>query len=287
MGDDRAKWLLEDRVHSYVTVATATCLVFDHLTTFADEVSGIDLETPRPLLCQSSLSNTKTLLRKAIPPTIGPDNPVYLVLGYLVMVPLFAMQGIMICRISSMWNHNQRVIILLSASFSAQVIAAVVMKIAVDRMSLPIPDPVPGIHICLKAPQAKWLYLIVVPFAIFELLLLITSISRGIQHYYRSQTQIKWSFFGHRSLIKILFRDSITFPFIELIFSKVLLVFNASQFILGQLTLDISIFWPGVAGPRLILNLREAYYQPFEQECNVVHNDIGQFGNIRSVELFQ
>lgn len=40
------------------------------------------------------------------------------------------------------------------------------------------------------------------------------------------------------------------------------------------------MFWPGVAGPRLILNLREAYYQPFEQECNIVHDDVGQFGKL-------
>lgn len=75
-----------------------------------------------------------------------------------------------------------------------------------------MPDPVPGIHLCLKTPEAQWLYLIAVPFASFELLLLVASLSRGV-HYYKSQINTSWTFHGRRSLINILFRDSITFPF--------------------------------------------------------------------------
>ncbi|PPQ83314.1 hypothetical protein CVT25_004054 [Psilocybe cyanescens] len=308
MGNATTEWLLEDSIHVYLTVATAACLVYDHCTTLADE---IELVWKRP----GHILVKFLFLISIMIVIIGADDPLYRILSYLVLVPLFAMQGtytvqtipytagadglitpgIMMCRISSMHHHNHKIITLLAASFALEIGSVVVMKIITDRITVPVPDPAPGIHFCMKTSEAQWLYVISVPSVSFELLLLVMSLLRGV-HYYRSQIRTSWTFHGRNSLANILFLDSITFPFITLAILLVylvalmrshvgrflltlwalLMVYLAfiCQVALGQLTFVISVFWPSIAGPRLILNLREAYYQPFEQECNIVYDDV-------------
>ncbi|KAH9474520.1 hypothetical protein JR316_0012981 [Psilocybe cubensis] len=132
-----------------------------------------------------------------------------------------------------------------------------------------VPDPIPGIHICITSPGYNYLYAETIPIIALELTLLCLTISRGF-HFYQAQRRISWSFRGRRSLASILFRDSIMIPFVTLVilFACLVLLLRAPFGPIFQIVYLICVFWPGIAGPRLILNLRQAYYAPFKDECH-------------------
>ncbi|KAF9555225.1 hypothetical protein CPC08DRAFT_753199 [Agrocybe pediades] len=98
------------------------------------------------------------------------------------------------------------------------------------------------------------------------------SVSLAIKHYASIRKYPRVPLHSSRpSLIYILLRDSITFPFIYIV---ILLVNIAAGFYLHyqavQMMLSLATFAPCIIGPRLILNLRELYYQPFRRECSAL-----------------
>ncbi|KAF8962077.1 hypothetical protein BDZ97DRAFT_1759485 [Flammula alnicola] len=79
---------------------------------------------------------------------------------------------------------------------------------------------------------------------------------------------------GSKSLFYVLLRDSILFPFIALVICLTNVVgYKYFSFSASRINNTIAEFGTQVVGGRLILNLREVYYRPFEdefpQECRM------------------
>lgn len=144
----------------------------------------------------------------------------------------FFNEGIMIYRISSMYHTRGReLIVALTGGWFMEIISVIAIKISTDRkaackfnlhnsaghlltiLHLVAPDPTPIIHICVKTLQIHWILVTIGPLVFFEFVLIILPLGRAIS-YYRSQTKMTaLPFQTRQSLASILYRDSVTFPF--------------------------------------------------------------------------
>ncbi|KAF8902771.1 hypothetical protein CPB84DRAFT_1775419 [Gymnopilus junonius] len=137
------------------------------------------------------------------------------------------------------------------------------------------PNPTPGVTLCQERSFPQWLYVIWFPIASFEILLLVLSLSpalkyhKGIRAARLSGINSYLTSWGDpRSLAYVLLRDSVTFPCISLTICVAnLIIWICLPHIAAQMAFCIAAFIPCIIGSRLILNLREVYYQPFTEEC--------------------
>ncbi|KAH9484502.1 hypothetical protein JR316_0003984 [Psilocybe cubensis] len=175
---------------------------------------------------------------------------------------------IMMCRISSMYYHSRKVIRFLAVGCILETVSSIIIKVYLDKSAQYRPDPVKGIHVCTKLPNQYWVFAYAIPPILFESMLLAMALSKGIG-YYRSRRNISGLSWGQPTLTQVLFRDSITFPFVTLmVIVSYMLTLAHLPIVDNQVSFIFFSFWPSIAGPRLILNLRDAYYKPFEEECS-------------------
>ncbi|KDR73802.1 hypothetical protein GALMADRAFT_633266 [Galerina marginata CBS 339.88] len=194
-------------------------------------------------------------------------------MGYLGTVILLSMQGIMIYRISSMYTHNRKIVTLLNIAFVLEMVSLLSIQSLSNVQDVPIQETAPGINLCSQASFPSWLYTVWIPVTCFEVLVLALSVSLAVK-YCHSVEIIRRAAPSRNSLVYILLRDSITFPFVTLTICIANLVsWMQLPYIAVQCTFSIAIFGPCIIGSRLILNLREAYYQPFKEECNIHDQD--------------
>jgi len=278
-------WRAFDGGYAYLTVATTTCTLYDHLTTFDEEIefvwkrpkwrvvqmlfflnryAGLALQ-----ICQSFVQ-----VRHNVKNTFEGCNLFNVLNGYLVMISVCSMQGIMICRISSMYLHNRKIIALLGGSCVLEVGFLILIQCLAGSVTAPVPDPAPGLRLCTQNSIPSWMYTTLIPVVCFELLILILAILLAIK-YYRSIKIIQNSESPSVCLAYILLRDSITFPFIGVTLCLINLgTWIRLPYLDGQMAYTLASFAPCIIGSRLILNLREAYYQPFTEECNINNEDL-------------
>jgi len=170
-----------------------------------------------------------------------------------------------------------------------------------------VSEPAPGIRICSRDSFPHFLYTIWIPILFFESLLLSLSFGIGIRYFrvMRGSVDLRSRAFRH-SLLFVLVRDSITFPFMWALIlgctenTSLISVLSAVSVCLSnlvvwilqpvrlfshyhywifkgaclqvlhtELAFAIAVFTPCILGPRLVLNLQEAYYQPFAQEVDL------------------
>ncbi|KAH9484555.1 hypothetical protein JR316_0004037 [Psilocybe cubensis] len=182
------------------------------------------------------------------------------------------MQGIMIYRVSSMYSHNRKIIFLFALAAFIEAASMIAIQTISTQVDEPVPNPAPGVFLCTQRTFPSWMYITWIPIMIFEILVLGLSVSLGLRYYktVRTLATIRVDP-SHKpdSLAYILLRDSITFPFLCLaacILNLIVWIHLPHAYI--QLAFGIASFVPCVLGPRLILNLREAYYEPFNRECD-------------------
>ncbi|KAF8970373.1 hypothetical protein BDZ97DRAFT_1791052, partial [Flammula alnicola] len=167
------------------------------------------------------------------------------------------MQAIMMYRVSSMYNHSRKIIILLVVAFVVEMAIAIMVNILTMFYGTPYKDPAPGVHLCMQAMSFDWVFL----------LILGLSISVAIKYYDTIKIRRRHSSYSPNSLAFILLRDSISFPFISALGCIVGLILTIKYpGITPQIAVDILGITPNILGCRLILNLRETYYQPFGEE---------------------
>jgi len=189
--------------------------------------------------------------------------------GFLAAIVLATMQGIMSYRVSSMYNHNRKIVILLIAAFVLELSLVVVIQILILGVHSLIPEPAPGVSLSAQDSFPSWTYAAWIPIMMFELLVLLLSLALAFKYYQTLRvfkaSNTRW--YPSNSLVYILLRDSITFPFICLIICILNLVACARfPYLVTQFTFCLAAFVPIILGSRLILNLRETYYQPFVEE---------------------
>ncbi|KAF8875536.1 hypothetical protein CPB84DRAFT_443093 [Gymnopilus junonius] len=280
-------WLYADQALSILFLATATCVIYDHITTLDEEVELI-WKRPKWTRVQffffinryvgdaMQLYGAFVFVRHILGHTNDVSNYSTILLANLGGIVMGAMQCIMIYRISSMYENKERAILLLYIGLVFEWLAVVLIHSLCFVFKDPAPDPAPDVVPCAQISFPPWLYTMWIPIAGFDFLLMSLTLSPAVKHY-RSMKSMKMAGLlsgstirhgAESSLAYILLRDSITFPFIALLVSLGnLVVFMQEPVLAAQLSLSIALFIPCVVGSRLILNLRETYYQPFLHEC--------------------
>ncbi|KAF8966749.1 hypothetical protein BDZ97DRAFT_1806252 [Flammula alnicola] len=181
------------------------------------------------------------------------------------------MQGIMVHRICSMHFGNMMIYRILVLSLVIEFVLVLVIQCLVGLvlMKEDVPNPVPGYSLCTTPPYTAWMATFWIPIVFFESLVLYLAIRVGLRyraHIRYSQTVVS----TRQSLAYIMCRDSILFPFMSLIMCIIGFISNTR---FSPLDIEMAMSVSGsvlcIIGPRLILNLREAYYQPFTEEMKM------------------
>ncbi|PPR00703.1 hypothetical protein CVT24_000991 [Panaeolus cyanescens] len=175
------------------------------------------------------------------------------------------MQGIMAYRISSMYNHKRSVIVILLAGFFIEMCVLVVLQVLTYIFPAPIRDPTLGVSLCTHNTFPDWFWTIWLPFLLYELLMFGLTLRVALRYYHTLKL-------GRRphSLAYILFRDSMLFPIFAVIVCVInLITWTSLPHSAIQMSVSLAAFGPCILGCRLILNLREAYYLPFEEEAAI------------------
>ncbi|KAF9562758.1 hypothetical protein CPC08DRAFT_361381 [Agrocybe pediades] len=312
--EDTVKWETLDHALAIVYLATATCVVYDHLTTLGDEIElvwqrqkwspvqylfllnrylgdatqiyaacvfirHVQQGTQKVAVRRSFSSREYTSTRSDQLSSTG--NLINLMLGYMVSAVLCSMQGIMVYRISSMYNHRRDIIVLLGTALCLEMISIVIIPTVSEIKHTPIALPDTDVRFCTQNVFSHWMFTIWIPIILFESLVLGLALSlaliyhRTIEGVADLQEEMPTAqvepFFETKpeSLAYILLRDSITFPFIcvSLCIAN-FVVWITQPYVIIQIAFAVAAFAPCIIGSRLILNLREAYYLPFVEECN-------------------
>ncbi|KJA24230.1 hypothetical protein HYPSUDRAFT_39002 [Hypholoma sublateritium FD-334 SS-4] len=291
---------------SYVYLASATCAVFDYLSTFESEVEVV-WKRPKWNVVQmlffltryvgvgvqiyTAAFNIKRLRGTSI--ETARCGHYYVAFGILSNVVLLCMQGIMIYRISSMYSHNKKVMITIVVAFIAEVTCNVTVYCLAARVAAKALEALPVVtsdtvlsdmtklemQLCSGSTYPSWMFTLWIPVFCFESLLFYFALSLGIK-YHKGMGNLQ-TLSGHLpgstrapSLAYILFRDSITFPFIATSLCVVeLLSYTSLSRDVSHAFFAIPILLTTILGSRLILNLREGYYRPYEEELETIPND--------------
>ncbi|PPR00711.1 hypothetical protein CVT24_000999 [Panaeolus cyanescens] len=270
--------MVDPTVHR-ISVALATAVIYDHITTLDQE---IELIWQRPKfsfvqflflvaryvgdfvpICMYSFSRAWGVLDSG---WAGMRHMQIQAWSNLAVV--WAMEGIMMFRISVMYRHSRRIVFWLLGAFTLEVASLVFIQVYASRSDTSIGTFSTRMRFCAPDYPADWYLLIWVPIITHEIFMLCFVVWKGIEYYsQRHAYETAEKARGTGSLMHVLFRDSIFFPLIAL-------VICAANF-LGWLTLPIGYSQIGVSisafaarflGCRLVLNLREVYYHPFEEE---------------------
>ncbi|KAF8176792.1 hypothetical protein BJ912DRAFT_930607 [Pholiota molesta] len=289
-----------DLALSYLALAGATCSLYDHLTTldvenrpkwqipqalfFVNRYVGLgsqmskiySRDSPpqlhgnvwvfifyvwshpiegRPLVFVKDFSGHSTLNERYTCDGFNVIN------GILTAVTFFTMHGIMAYRISSMYTHDRKIMRILVTAYLIEFIAVItLLTVAMVYGSNLTEDMLlqNSLDFCGREKYPPWVFIIWIPVLLFEFLICTLALSLGIK-YYRALGSEMFSNYRNSnretSLLYILLRDSIIFPLIH--DSD-----QPQQHTIFLFPVALSVIF----GSRLILNLRESYYESYNQD---------------------
>ncbi|KIM36658.1 hypothetical protein M413DRAFT_31497 [Hebeloma cylindrosporum] len=162
-----------------------------------------------------------------------------------------------------MYSHSRKIIVLLLSAFAIEFIVLVASNLSSIRSGKPVVAP-PGANICPRR-KLPLMFVVWIPIALFELLVLGLAVKVGLNYFHSiaaSTVHIGGSRWLQVDLIFYISR-SVLMCIVNLI------VMLKLSYIASQLTMPLSSMLPIVLGCRLILNLRETYYQPFSGEMTL------------------
>ncbi|KAF8193783.1 hypothetical protein BJ912DRAFT_924446 [Pholiota molesta] len=298
-----------DTVLAYLALAGATCLIYDHLTTLDIEwdfrtdrdgkflklylsyvyVSHSTDDQNRYVGLALQIGSYSYIASFFIKNLLGESTERYdcatfnLISGFLTAVIFFAMHGIMVFRISSMYTHDRKILRILIAAYVIEFLSVIFIQLVQKMYGANVNDIETFIQVsvafCAKEKNTPWIFVVWIPLILFEFLIFGLALALGIQ-YYRVVGN-RWMFSEYRNskrkttpLLYILLRDSITFPCIfsfSCIVNLIICLLAAHG--LRQVIAHIASLFPSVLsvilGSRLILNLREAYYESYDSEFSI------------------
>jgi len=259
-------------------LATAVCVIYDHILTLNDEIE-IVWKRPKWTIVQYlfiinrylgdayQIYNAFITVRHIVGKTSAGCNLNHIILIHTIQVIAVAMQGIILCRISSMYGHNRKLIAVLTVFIIIEFADNLVLNIMAQVYSIPIPQ-LPGVVSCGTTAPASWIWVMWFLPCFFEALVFFLALRVALQYTSLPTSRIVK---GRRhSLLYVLLRDSLVFPLIALI----IYIVNPIAWTRlppweAQFIGVFSSFLPCIIGPRLVLNLREAYYQPYHEEISL------------------
>jgi len=270
-------FLYNFQVARYIQVAAAAVVVYDHVTTIDLE---FELMRKRRRSFVELLFIVNRYLGTALPvanlaisllvTTINYHKECSLrfnlsVWGTCVM--LWSMQAIMQYRIYAMYRCSRKVLLFLIVCFTAQAVSMAWILAVLDKGSAVIVKQFPQIRLC-TAISPKNCYILWIPVILFEFILFGFALRKGLQH---SMIKGRVVLSPRSSVSSVLMRDSILFPALT---ATIYIISLAIWHPFIQYGADIAAAFVGVIcrliGSHLILNLRDAYYLPFEEEVSVM-----------------
>ncbi|KAH6904956.1 hypothetical protein BKA70DRAFT_1153467, partial [Coprinopsis sp. MPI-PUGE-AT-0042] len=216
--------------------------------------------------------------------------------AWLSQVAILAMNTIIVKRVVCMYNGDRRVLsvlaiaVFITAAYSliltilAPNFKGVVVRIQLTRV---FETCQPVMEHGLRAIPTHYLVLLAIIF-MFEAILFLLSLAQGIRFVREKQREsqprastrvsigsgciMQWQIIWktRRDLASVLLRDSILFPFINLMLATLNIMAgrgHLSPKSIQGIRMLSAVSIPTI-GCRLILNLREAYYKPFRDEYN-------------------
>ncbi|KAH6904955.1 hypothetical protein BKA70DRAFT_514778 [Coprinopsis sp. MPI-PUGE-AT-0042] len=202
-------------------------------------------------------------------------------------IAILAMNAIIVKRVVCMYNGDKRVLCVLAVALFILAVYSLVLTILTSNpesvLRVQFTYPFETCHRPMElGPVPMYYWSFIYAFFPFEVLVFGLSLVQGLKFIREKRWQarrarekaggsgvlglILWK--TRRDLASVLLRDSILFPFINLIFAALNIMAWRAQ-IPSSLTQGIRLFSlvsvPTI-GCRLILNLRDAYYKPFRDE---------------------
>ncbi|KAF9472993.1 hypothetical protein BDN70DRAFT_937765 [Pholiota conissans] len=248
------QWFLSgDVVLSYLALVGATCMVYDYIMTLHIEIEVVWESTTFNLINAS-----------------------------FTFVTFFAMHGIMVYRVSSMYTHDRTILKILVTGFFVEFISVTVIQVVVWYHGRMLTDS--DVHVqnpvgfCGREKFPPWMFIVWLPPVLFEILICTLAVTLGVRYYQEAGSHGMFPNFPNSSrsssLLFILLRDSIVFPFI---FSLSCILNLVSFYLLStglrantaHAIFLLPVVLSGLLGSRLILNLRESFYEPCEQEFDL------------------
>ncbi|KAF9472344.1 hypothetical protein BDN70DRAFT_887083 [Pholiota conissans] len=287
------RWFFSgDVVLTYLALAGATCTVYDYITTLDIEIEVVwnrpKWKMPQGLFFLNRYVGLGWQIYTAffyvrnlgVASEEGTTfNLIHSIFGFVVF---FAMHGIMVYRVSSMYTHDRKILKILIIGFVVECTSFIVFQVALWYRGRMLTDS--DVHIrnpvgfCGREKFPPWMFIVWIPLILFEFLIGTLAVALGVRYY---QIVGSHGMFPNlpnssrsSSLLFILLRDSIVFPFIFAL-SCILNLVTFYLFSTGlrpaisHITFLLPSTLSGVLGSRLILNLRESYYEPYEQEFNL------------------
>ncbi|KDR79352.1 hypothetical protein GALMADRAFT_137199 [Galerina marginata CBS 339.88] len=283
-------FLPEEQFVSYAAVALSVGAIYDHLITLDREMRSkwtltqllffISRYLSDAILIYGAVSltiNTKTrnsdrfvheYLHSTglLTTTHRSCRHPFVAIAWGGIIAFWASQAITIVRVSSMYNHSRKIVILLVAMFLSEVIITAVFESFFDSTP-PYTVVSGGVPVCLPASPPWWSNLFWISIITRETLMLGLSINKVIQSRQELWVNFQNSTPERPSLMFVLLRDSIFFSSMALVISIMncvatfYLPYSADQICIAAATFGTQVF-----GSRLILNLREAYHRFVEDE---------------------
>ncbi|KAF9471152.1 hypothetical protein BDN70DRAFT_998718 [Pholiota conissans] len=269
-----------DVVLTYLALAGATCMVYDYITTLDIEIEVV-WNRPKWKMPQAFffLNRYVGIGWQIYTASCATYNLINALFGF---VTFFAVHGIMVCRVSSMYTHDRTILKILVIGFVIECTSYIVIQGPVWYYSkrltdsdILIPNP---IGFCGREKFPSWMFIAWIPLVLFECLICTLALTLGVRYYREVGSHGMFPNLPNSSrsspLLFILLRDSIIFPFI---FSLSCTLNLASFYLLSTglrpTTMHATFLLPavlsGLLGPRLILNLRESYYESYKQEFSL------------------
>ncbi|KAF9010774.1 hypothetical protein BDQ17DRAFT_1406070 [Cyathus striatus] len=281
--DDITQFTQEHQYKAQFQLAMAVVIIYDHLTTIDREVQFIwkkKKSLPQLLFIINRYIGDAvfiyaTIVTVVLSPAIQNVSSQYIFVQTIGLeIVVWSMQGIMLHRISVMYGHSRKILFLMLSVYFCEIVTMIIITgIALSRFyveSVIIPD-VATIQLAIipSIISATWAISV-----IMEALLLILALCAGFR-YIVSRREIGRLRSERPSLAFVLIRDSILFPLIALI-AYTTTAFGWKFFAHpgGQISEAFSGCNACVLGPRLILNLREAYYRPFTDEYDQAAKEV-------------
>ncbi|KAF9042964.1 hypothetical protein BJ165DRAFT_1481977 [Panaeolus papilionaceus] len=178
------------------------------------------------------------------------------------------MQGVMILRVSVIWRYKRLVVNTLCTSLALEVISLALIQGYAGRV-----DTNPSklrVYRATCAPNypSDWYFLMWLPILAFECVMLVAVMRRAMQMCpIRNPEIIKLLNGSKPSLMQVMMRDSIMFPIAALFICVVnFLGWLILPVWFARVAVTMTAFTARTLGCRLVLNLRDQYYRPFEDE---------------------
>ncbi|KAF9010777.1 hypothetical protein BDQ17DRAFT_1538390 [Cyathus striatus] len=188
------------------------------------------------------------------------------IVGLAATIIIWSMQGIMQLRISAMYGHSWKIIMLLLFFFICEVVSMSTTAGILFSETYVKQEDITNSGTVKAVIYSPILYGCWIATVIMEALILVLALYAGYLH---TATTRQMGNARTPFLAFTVIRDSILFPFLAFISYTITTIgwkYFPGPYAFGDVVSSFSSLVACVSGPRIILNLREAFYLPFTNE---------------------